>query len=113
MHVYKAARDTVDWSRERAWSCFRPGASVQFTRAPSSPSHWLCSLSDFTHCTDGEPDVRGSGDCLDTHRSGSRDRAGTGKKPGLPAFSLVLIPDPTHSLESFSDEAAVGVKDTP
>lgn len=25
IHVYKAARDTVDWSRETAWSCFRPG----------------------------------------------------------------------------------------
>lgn len=99
--MYTRQPEIVDWSRETARSCFRPGTSHQFTRAPSTLSHQLRSLSGFTHCTDGEPDVRRAGDCLDTHRSGSRDRTGTGKKPGVPAFSPVLIPDPAHSLESF------------
>lgn len=82
-------------------------------KAPSTPSHQLHSLSDFTHGTDGEADIRRAGDFLDTHRSGSRDRTGTRKKPGVPAFGPALILGPTHSLESFSDAATMGVKDTP
>lgn len=35
------------------------------------------------------------------------------KETRSPSFQSVLIPDPTNSLESFSDEAIMGVKDTP
>lgn len=95
------------------WSCFRAGTSHQFIRAPSTPPHRLCSLSDFARCTNGETDVRGAEGCLDTHRSGSRDRTGTGKKPVLPAFSPVLISDATQLSWSHFKRRSLCVWKTP